>query len=91
MFITRLRRKTQIRKRKGGRETLAEDAVRFQVKSKPFPVREGCVVARCVSYKTEFEDGRRGDALFENTCLSLDTSESILSRANPKFSAECYF
>ncbi|CAM9912668.1 unnamed protein product, partial [Scytosiphon promiscuus] len=30
MFITRLRRKTQIRRRKGGRETLAEDAVRFQ-------------------------------------------------------------
>ncbi|CAM9693684.1 unnamed protein product [Hapterophycus canaliculatus] len=30
MFIERLRRKTQIRRRKGGRETLAEDAVRFQ-------------------------------------------------------------
>lgn len=32
MFIARLRRKTQIRRRKGERETLAEDAVRFQVK-----------------------------------------------------------
>ncbi|CAM9882083.1 unnamed protein product [Ectocarpus sp. 4 AP-2014] len=30
MFITRLRRKTQIRRRKGERETLIEDAVRFQ-------------------------------------------------------------
>ncbi|CAM9398805.1 unnamed protein product [Ectocarpus sp. 13 AM-2016] len=30
MFITRLRRKTQIRRRKGERETLVEDAVRFQ-------------------------------------------------------------
>lgn len=32
MFIARLRRKTQIRRRKGERETLAEDAVRFQVR-----------------------------------------------------------